>query len=159
MEEKIIISKEGLKALKEEYEYLVTKRREEIKAALEYARSLGDLSENADYDAARKNQAENEAKIEELRKKIENAEVIDDNFGKNKDVVGLYKFVTFLNLKTKQERTVEIVGETEANPDANRISNESPLGKALLNKKKGEVASVECKNKYDVKVIDFKSKN
>lgn len=151
MEEKIKITKEGLEKLQKEYDYLVKVKREEIKKDLEYARSLGDLSENADYDAARNNQRENEQKISELRKKLDNYELIGENL--DKDVIGLNNEVTFINERTNETRTITLLGDEDADPFKNIISVESALGKAILNKRVGDRVTVDCPNKYDVTIV------
>lgn len=154
MAEIIKFTKERLRELQEEYNYLVNVRREEIKKDLEYARSLGDLSENADYDAARNNLSEIEKKIQEIRYKLDNHEIINENV--KSDNVNLNSKVVFVNEKTKQTRTVTILGDEDADPERNIISSESPLGKALMGKKVGDKATVDCVNKFDLTILEIK---
>ncbi len=150
---KIKLTPEGLKKLQKEYDECINVKREQIKKDLELARSQGDLSENADYDAARSAQAENEARIKDLKFKLDNYELITQD--KTNDKVTLGSKVTFVNEKTNETRTVVILGEEEQDPANNLISENSPLGVALLDKKVGEDAHVECKNDYHVRVLNI----
>ncbi len=141
-EQKFIMTAEGYVQAEEELNELKTVRRPEVIKALQEARALGDLSENADYDAARNEQAIIEAKISELEFKLEHAEIIDNA---NKSEVNLGS-----NVKIKyddgEEEEYKIVGSMEADPFDNKISNESPLGIALLNHKIGDVVNVDSPN-------------
>ena len=123
---------EGFQKLKDEYEYLTKTRREEIKVAIAEARSFGDLSENSEYDEARNEQAKVEARIKELDELIQHAEVIDESQIDTK-TVGLGSLVKV----EKGGETVEysIVGSNEANPFENKVSDLSPVGRALLDRK------------------------
>ena len=142
MEEKIPMTTQGYADLTEELKKLKFVERPRIVAAIEEARGHGDLSENADYDAARNEQAIIEAKISELEFKLEHAEIIDNA---NKSEVNLGS-----NVKIKyddgEEEEYKIVGSMEADPFDNKISNESPLGIALLNHKIGDVVNVDSPN-------------
>ena len=136
-EDKVYLTAEGLLELEEELAHLRDVKRPEVIKALKDARALGDLSENADYDAARDEQAQIEGRILELEKMLEKAHVIEK---KNDDEIDEYR----------------IVGSKEADPSNNKISNESPLAKAIMGRKKGEICSVESPNgKYDVKIVDI----
>ena len=142
----VLLTKEGLEELKERVNYLVVEKRKEVAAHLQHARSLGDLSENAEYDAAKLEQTQVEAEIAELEEKIKNAVIIEKT-SKNKVSVGSTVVVEFLGELEEGEdanMTFRIVGETEADYSKGFISNESPLAKALLGKKEKEVVTVNA---------------
>ena len=134
---------EGFQKLKDEYEYLTTIRREEVKNAIAEARSFGDLSENSEYDEARNEQAKVEARIKELDELIQHAEVIDESQIDTK-VVGLGSLVKVS--KNGEEIEYSIVGSNEANPFENKISDLSPVGRALIGKKKGDTVEITAKS-------------
>ncbi len=140
MAEVLKYTKEGFEKLKEEYTFRTTEERERIKVAIAEARSFGDLSENAEYDEARNEQAKNEARIKELEELIQHALVVDDAH-LDAETVGLGSAVKV----KKNGKTVEykIVGSNEADPFANKISDMSPVGKALIGTKKGDTVQVE----------------
>jgi len=133
------LSEEGLAKIKEELHRLKTIKRQEIAARLEYAKSLGDLSENAEYQEAKEEQSLIESQIAELEEQIRNAKVIKKTNSTDKVSVGS----TVLVKSDLGEDSYTIVGSGEANPAEGKISNESPLGKAFLERKVGE--SVEVK--------------
>ena len=139
-ENTFIMTAEGFLEAENELNELKNVRRPEVIKALKEARALGDLSENADYDAARNEQAIIEAKIQELEYKLEHAEIID-NKGKNE--VSLGSTVT-ISYDDGEEEEYKIVGSMEADPFDNKISNESPIGKALLGAKKGSTVEVNA---------------
>ena len=142
----VLLTKEGLEELKERVNYLVVEKRKEVAEHLQHARSLGDLSENAEYDAAKLEQTQVEAEIAELEEKIKNAVIIEKT-SKNKVSVGSTVVVEFLGELEEGEdanMTFRIVGETEADYSKGFISNESPLAKALLGKKEKEVVTVNA---------------
>ena len=154
MPEKTYVTKEGLEDMKKELEYLQTEKRPEVIKALKEARALGDLSENAEYDAARSEQAEVEAKIASLNQMIENAEVIEEA---GTDEVSIGNTVEIEYVEDGEKDTYSIVGSTEADPFENKISNESPIAKAIIGKKIGEIAKVESPNgEYEVKINNIK---
>ena len=137
----VIITAKGLEELKEELENLKTVRRKEVADRLKEAISYGDLSENSEYQEAKEEQAFVEGKIVDLEIKLKNARVISTKGG------GVIRIGSKIELKEKGSKTTEIysmVGTMEANPMENKISNESPLGMALLGKKKGEKALVQA---------------
>src|SRR5574344_924807 len=136
MAKEVLVTEQGLIDLKNELNNLKTVKRPEILEALKEARALGDLSENAEYDAARNDQAVTEARIKELEVMIDNAKVIKD---KNTDKVGLGNKVTLEYVKDKETDVYYIVGSTESDPFANKISNESPIAQAIIGKKKNDV--------------------
>lgn len=135
-EKKVVLTYEGLKQREEELENLKTVRRKEVAEKIKEARGQGDLSENAEYDAAKEEQGEIESRIVQLENLLRNAEVIDEEQLK-KDVVSLGSKVKVLDVEFDEEMEYTIVGSTEADPMNGRISNESPLGIALLGQKKG----------------------
>lgn len=132
-------TKEGFEKLQEELAFRTTEERERIKAAIAEARSFGDLSENAEYDEARNDQAKNEARIKELEELILHAEIVDDAYA-DSETVGLGSGVRVS--KNGMEVEYRIVGSNEADPFDNKISDMSPVGKALYGAKKGEVVHV-----------------
>lgn len=149
MKDKIIMTAEGFLQAEEELNELKTVRRPEVIKALKEARAQGDLSENADYDAARNEQAQIEARIQELEYKIEHAEIIDN---KNKDIVNLGSVVT-ISYDDGEIEEYKLVGSMEADPFENKISNESPLGVALLSHKIGDIVEVASPNGgYNIKI-------
>ena len=148
---KIYITEEGLEELKHELDDLKLVKRPEVINALKDARAQGDLSENAEYDAARTEQAIVESRIKELEAKIEMAEIITKT---NTDIVSLGSKVTLEYVDDDESEEYYIVGSSEADPFSNKISNESPIAKAILGLKVGEVVSVDSPNgKYDVKIV------
>lgn len=155
MSEKVILTEEGYQQLEKRLEELKFVKRPEITERIKVARDFGDLSENAEYDAARNEQARIEGEIVEIEAKLKVAEIIKDNGAK--DVVSVGKAVEILDLDFNEINVYEIVGTTEADISKNRISNESPLGKALIGSKVGDVVTVkapECD--YQVKVVSIK---
>ena len=133
---KVVMTYDGLKKMEQELENLKTVRRKEVAEKIKEARGQGDLSENAEYDAAKEEQGEIESRIVQLENLLRNAEVIDEEQLK-KDVVSLGSKVKVLDVEFDEEMEYTIVGSTEADPMNGRISNESPLGIALLGQKKG----------------------
>ena len=151
------MSEEGYKKLMAELKELETVERPKISAAIAEARDKGDLSENAEYDAAKDEQRDMEARIEEIEKILKNAVVIDEKF--EKSVISLGCHVLLEDITLGKEVTYHIVGSTEADILQNKISNEAPIGRALLGKKIGDVVSVEGINQVnDFRVIDVQRK-
>ena len=142
-EKKTVLTYEGLKRLEEELQELKIVRRKEIAAIIKEARAQGDLSENAEYDSAKEEQAEIEARISQLEKMLRNAEVIDEE-DMESDSITLGKKVTVLDIEFNETIEYLIVGSTETDPASGRISNESPLGMALLQHKLGDVMAVDA---------------
>ena len=147
---KTYLTEDGLEELKKELEYLKTEKRPEVINALKEARALGDLSENAEYDAARTEQAEVENKISEIEAMLENAELIKDV---NTNKVSIGTTVTLKYVEDDETDTYTIVGSKEADPFANKISNESPLAKAILDHGVNEIVSVGVAEPYEVKIL------
>jgi len=142
-EKKTMLTYEGLKRLEDELQELKVVRRKDVAAKIKEARSQGDLSENAEYDAAKEEQAEIEARIGLLEKMLRNAEVIDED-ELDADSISIGSTVTILDKEFNEEIEYLIVGSTEADPAGGRISNESPLGMALLDRKVGDDISVDA---------------
>ncbi|OGO86990.1 MAG: transcription elongation factor GreA [Clostridiales bacterium GWF2_36_10] len=142
MAKQLIVSNEGMKKLQNELEQLKTVKRKEVAQAIQKARSFGDLSENSEYDEAKNEQAEIEGKIAHLEETLKNAIVLDDN-DLGTDKVNIGNKVTIHIIDTDEEVEYKIVSTTEADPLTFCISDESPLGKALLGQKIGDSISVE----------------
>lgn len=143
----VVMSREGLDKLKSELEEFKTVRREEVKEKIKTARSYGDLSENAEYDAAKEEQAYVEAHIAELEALIKSAHVLDDS-DLNTNVVSIGLSVKILAEGDDPEdaEIYMLTGSTEADVDNGRISDESPMGKALIGKHVGDMAEVQLPN-------------
>ena len=140
---KNILTEEGLKALEEELQDLKVNRRKEVAQKIKEAREQGDLSENAEYDAAKEEQRDIELRIEEIDKILKNAElVVDDDI--DSSVINIGCTVKIKDLEFNEEMEYKIVGSTEANSLKGKISNESPVGKALIGAKKGQTVEVEA---------------
>ena len=142
-QQEVILTQEGFDKLEEELNYLKTEKRTEIAERIKVARGFGDLSENYEYDEAKNAQAENEQQIAELEVKIRNAKVIDSKEIDTK-TVQIGNTVKLYDEEFEEEIEYTIVGSTEVNLAENKISNESPIGKALLGRKKGEVVDVDA---------------
>ena len=140
-EKKNLMTYEGLKKLEDELQDLKVNRRKEVAQKIKEAREQGDLSENAEYDAAKDEQRDIEARIEEIEKILKNAEVADDEFGAG--VINLGSTVTVYDCEFDEEIVFKLVGSTEAKSLENKISNEAPLGKALIGKAAGDEVEVE----------------
>ncbi len=152
-EKKIYLTEEGLNELKKELDFLKLEKRPEIINALKDARALGDLSENAEYDAARSEQATTEARIKELEKMLENVEIISDV---KTDSVALGTKVKLEYVGDDETDEYSIVGSKEADPFSNKISNESPIAQAILGHKVGDIVNVTSPNgEYQVKVVEI----
>ena len=140
-EKKNLMTYEGLKKLEDELQDLKVNRRKEVAQKIKEAREQGDLSENAEYDAAKDEQRDIEARIEEIEKILKNAEVADDEFGAG--VINLGSTVTVYDCEFDEELVFKLVGSTEAKSLENKISNEAPIGKALIGKVAGDEVEVE----------------
>ena len=139
MDKKVVVTASGLKALEEELEQLKTVRRKEVSEKIRVARSYGDLSENSEYDEAKNEQAIVEARIADLEVMLKNVVILDEN-ELGTDTVSLGATVKVYDEEFEEELEYVIVGSTEADIDLGKISDESPVGKALIGKKIGEVA-------------------
>ncbi|MBS6062258.1 transcription elongation factor GreA [Criibacterium bergeronii] len=159
MEESIIVTREGYEKMQNELEELKTVKRQEVSEKLKVARSFGDLSENAEYDAAKEEQAQLEERIAKLENNLRIAEVVSEQDMKQ-NIVNIGSTVKF-SVKypdgESEEKTVVIVGRTESNLAEGKMSNESPIGKALMGAKKGQKVDVQVPDGIaKVKVISTK---
>ena len=154
----VYLTQEGLDELKAELDNLINVRRPENIQAIKEARSLGDLSENAEYDAARNEQAQIEARIKQLEKMLENVSIISET---SKDKVGIGSTVVIKYVDDDDEEDeYKIVGSQEADPFESKISNESPIAKALLEHKVGDVVTVESPNgSYEIEIVEIDRKS
>ena len=155
-EKKNLLTFTGLKKLEEELHDLKVVRRKEVAGKIKEAREQGDLSENAEYDAAKDEQRDIELRIEELEKLLKNAEVVvEDEIALDKISVGCE--VKVYDVEYEEEMDFRIVGSTEANSLQNKISNESPVGRALIGKRVGDTVVVETQaGEIEYKVLDIK---
>ncbi len=142
MSRQAVITPEGLEKLKEEIEYLSTTKRREVAARIKEAREFGDISENAEYDDAKNEQALLEGRIAQLEERLRRASVIDEK-AISTDEVGYGSIVHVKDQKSGDSQKFQIVGSTEANPVEHKLSNESPIGKALIGHKRNDVVTVE----------------
>ena len=159
VEKKNILTYEGLKKLEDELHNLKVVRRKEVAGKIKEAREQGDLSENAEYDAAKDEQRDIEARIEEIEKILKNAEVVvEEEIDLDKIRVGCK--VKVFDCEFEEEMDFKIVGSTEANSLQGKISNESPVGRALLGAKVGDVVSVETQSGViEYKVLEIQRAN
>lgn len=139
MAEQVLMTAEGLQMLKDELEERKTVKRKEIKEAIKVARGYGDLSENSEYDEAKDAQAQNETRISEIEETLKHVVLIDEHT--TADGVGVGSTVKVYDVEFEEEVTYKIVGSTEADPAQYKISNESPVGSALLGHKVGDKVS------------------
>ena len=139
---KMLYTPEGYKVLTDELNYLKTVRREEIKEAIAVAKGFGDLSENSEYDEARNEQAKTEARIKELEDLVANAQIVDET-KIDTGIVSLGSEVTVYDVEEDEDIVYNIVGSNEVNPIERKISDQSPIGKALMGAKAGDNITVE----------------
>ena len=156
MAEKIKLTKAGYKKLQDELRYKIDIERDEVKRQLAEARAQGDLSENADYDAARSKQAEVEGRIKEIEEILNNCEIIGENTKGNK--IGLGSTVTLKFLESGKEAEYMIVGSVESDPFNGKISNSCALGEAIMGKTVGDVIEVKAIKSYKVEVLKIGAK-
>jgi transcription elongation factor GreA len=145
MQRDVLLTPEGLDKLKDEIEHLSTVKRREVAERIKEAREFGDISENSEYDDAKNEQAMLEARIASLEEKLRSASVIDAA-QLDSDVVRVGSLVSVKDEGSGKSLKYTIVGSTEANPSENRLSNESPVGKGLLGRKKGDTVKVQLPN-------------
>jgi transcription elongation factor GreA len=155
----IILTEEGVQKLEEELHYLKTTKRPEVAEKIKVARDFGDLSENSEYDAAQNELAIMEARIKDIEETLKNVVILDQS-KISKDIVSIGSKVTIrdLDFPDEEPETYILVGMTESNPSENKISDQSPVGKALLGKKKGEKVLVEAPGgefEYEILDIEF----
>jgi transcription elongation factor GreA len=145
MQRDVLLTPEGLDKLKDEIEHLSTVKRREVAERIKEAREFGDISENSEYDDAKNEQAMLEARIASLEEKLRSASVIDAS-ELDSNVVRVGSLVSVKDEGSGKSLKYTIVGSTEANPSENRLSNESPVGKGLLGRKKGDTVKVTLPN-------------
>jgi transcription elongation factor GreA len=152
-----VITPEGLEKLKEEIETLSTTKRREVAERIKEAREFGDISENAEYDDAKNEQARVEQRIAQLEERLRRADVIDEK-ALGTDEVKFGSVVHVKDQKSGNSQKFQIVGSTEADPAAQRLSNESPIGKALIGRKRNDVVTVDVprgpKKKFKITKIE-----
>ena len=158
-EKKNILTYEGLRKYEDELQELKVVKRQEVAQKIKEAREQGDLSENAEYDAAKDEQRDIEARIEELEKILKNAVVVvEDEVDLDKINIGC--MVKLLDVEFDEELEYKIVGSTEANSLKGKISNESPVGKALMGKQVGETVVVETQSgAFSYKILEIQRSN
>ena len=153
----IILTPEGYKKLQEEIEFLSTDKRREIADRIREAREFGDIAENAEYDSAKNEQAHLEARIALLEERLKNARVIQKKEIKSGEV-SIGTKVRLRDMDANQTVEYQIVGSAEADPAENKLSNESPVGKAIMGRKKGEVVEVAApRGALKYKIMDIKA--
>ena len=159
-EEKFQVTKEGYDKIVKEHDNLIHVVRNQVIVELQEARAQGDLSENADYDAAREHQAQVEARILELESMIKNAEIIESDKQKSGNIVGLGSVVTILDLSDNTEETYTIVGSIESDPLNGKLSNITPLAVSLMEHKLGDVVEISnVEEPYQVKIVSLQSQS
>lgn len=157
----IILTQEGLDKLNAEYRNLIDVERPQVIEALQNARAMGDLSENADYDAARNRQAQIEARISEIEYILNNYRLVESSESKRKGkTINISNVVTYKEVESGETYTVKVVSSVESDPvtDVNniKVSNECALGKALIGRKIGDVVRVNGIKPYDIEIVEFK---
>jgi transcription elongation factor GreA len=153
----VILTQEGFKKLTQEIEFLSTEKRREVADRIRVAREFGDIAENAEYDDAKNEQALLEHRIATLEERLRNARVIEKK-DIAKDVVSVGSKVRLRDLDAKQTVEYRIVGSADADPAENKLSNESPVGKAIIGKKKGETVEVLApRGSMKFKILEIKA--
>jgi transcription elongation factor GreA len=153
----VILTPEGYKKLKEEISYLSTEKRREVAERIKTAREFGDIAENAEYDDAKNEQALLEHRIAQLEERLVNARVITKK-EISKDSVSIGSRVKLRDVDAKETIEYRIVGSAEANPSENKLSNESPVGKAIIGRKKGETVEVAApRGTLKFKIMDIQA--
>jgi len=142
MAEKIFLTRDGKQKLMEELEQLQTVERPNVQKEIEIAKGFGDLSENAEYSAAREHQARVEGRILELQQMLEHAQIVEDD-AQGSDVASIGCFVRVFDMEYQEEDTYKLVGATEADPKQLHVSNESPIGAGLIGARVGDVVEIE----------------
>ena len=153
----VILTREGYDKLKQEIEYLSTEKRREVAERIRVAREFGDIAENSEYDDAKNEQAMLEHRIATLEERLSAARVIEAGEASS-DVVSIGSHVKLQDLDAKQTIEYHIVGSAEANPAEHRLSNESPVGKAIMGRKKGEIVEVAApRGSLKFKILSIKA--
>ncbi len=149
----LFITEEGKAEIEARLRYLKNEKRPEVLEKLKIARDFGDLSENSEYDAAKKEQSIVETEIATIEETLRKARIVSDKDLK-KDEVGVGSTVTVYDMDFDEEVVYKIVGVIESDPDKNLVSNESPIGKSLMGKKKGDIVSVETPGgQFEMKIL------
>ena len=157
MAKEVILTKEGYEKLKQEIDYLSTEKRREVAERIRVAREFGDIAENSEYDDAKNEQALVEHRIAMLEERLLSARVIEKK-DIAKDVVSVGSHVKLRDMGANKTFEYRIVGSAEANPAEQKLSNESPVGKAIMGKKKGEVGEVAApRGSRKVKILEIKA--
>ncbi len=156
MSQKIPVTQAGLDELNRELRQLIEVERPDVIEDLKAARAQGDLSENADYDAARDRQARVEARIRDLENTLMHVELIDSSKKTKHKTVALGATVTILDMELDEEETFNIVGSVEADPENGKISNVSPLAQAMSDHKVGDIVEVKVDKPYKVEILKIK---
>ncbi|HBN83032.1 MAG TPA: transcription elongation factor GreA [Clostridiales bacterium] len=151
LKKEIFLTPEGLQRLEEELEHLKGTKRREVAERIKHALSFGDISENSEYDEAKNEQAQVEAKIADIEDTLRYSQIIDED-DITTDIVNVGSVVTLYDIEFDEEVEYKIVGSTEANPSKNKISNESPVGNALMGKEVGDIVEVQTPGG----VVEFK---
>jgi len=153
----VILTKEGFEKLRQEIEYLSTEKRREVAERIRHAREFGDIAENSEYDDAKNEQAMLEHRILTLEERLRSARVISKK-DVAKDVVSIGSTVRLRDLDAKTTVEYRIVGSAEANPSENKLSNESPVGRAIIGKKKGETVEVSApRGSLKFKILEIRA--
>lgn len=156
MEKINIISQKGLATLKEELKELVNVKRPEIIKQIQEAREQGDLSENADYDAAKNEQARIEKRIKELEETLNNIKIVEESKVRTGNIVEFGSTILYKEFPKGEKYKITICGSIEADPSRNLVSNESPLAKAIIGRKVGEVVEIRgIDNPYKIEIINI----
>lgn len=160
LEKEVILTRDGHNKLLEELHYLETKRRKEVAQRIKESIEFGDLSENSEYDDAKNEQAFVEGRIIQINEMLSMARVIEDNNGNKSRTVSIGSCVVLLDIESNEEEEYQIVGSVEADPTNHKISNESPVGRAIMGKKAGEVVQVRAPEGFlEYKIIKIKKNN
>ncbi len=155
MAKETVLTSEGLAKLEQELENLKTVKRREVADKIKVAISFGDLSENSEYDEAKNEQAMIEARILQIEAMLKNVKILDTG-DLDTEIVNVGSKVKVMDVEFEEEETFHIVGSTEANPDAGKISDESPIGKGLLGHRVGDVVSIPVPNgSVNYKVLEI----
>jgi transcription elongation factor GreA len=157
LDREVILTEDGYHKLKEEIEYLSSEKRREVAERIKEAREFGDISENSEYDDAKNEQAQVEARIQTLEQKLRNARVVDTEHVST-ETVSIGNKVKLRNTANKETIEYSIVGSAEADPREGRLSNESPVGKAVLGRKKGEKVTIPApRGALEYQIVSIKA--
>ncbi len=153
--EKVVLTRDGMQKLVEELELLQTVERPKVQEEIQIAKGFGDLSENAEYSAAREHQARIEGRIQELQQMLDHCEIVDDDAVAS-DAANIGCFVRVFDMEYEEEDTYKLVGATEADPKQLFVSNESPIGAALIGARVGDIVNVDAPvGQIQLKVLEI----